>query len=578
MPSDLEVFISYSHCDVDWLKSLKVVLKPLERESQLISWCDQQIEAGEDIDKKALGHLDTAKIILLLVSPDFLASDYCYSIEMKGAMEKHAKGAARVIPVILRHCDWKGTDLGRLKAVPKDGKPVSTWADRDEAFMDIINELRRSLSSISTAAELEMASHSARILPMVESRGVLSHQALPEGKAPLRFSAVSDPVRIRNEGMTELVGDIFIHCTYDGTTTPQQPLGFGLKISFGTNVTSRSYSRSGSRPVIGGDPVLFEVGRPSAPAFISCSKVERNLVVFDHIVLDYLQPGEKRIFRVSNIRCNASGLGSGLLGPDDTSIHQVVAAVSITGHEFPTQVVATLANGLRFQVMPADRSGKNGFAVHALEPMPLQRIASLRFIEGFPNAFKSRLVSNGNTWAVGKAGKVYFSESCPFGPIVQFPDGRVISTGLADYGTRFQAHFTNIPVGIRLYASSTQVGGSISAYFVGNESSVKTTATMIIDGVVVHELSLQDGLAMAVWEVDSMPDRGWLAGEAYSEFAIFCGYEGPPLLGTGNVGGSIAPSPSPSHFTASAGATSNDFLPLPRFMDTSTAHPLLRVL
>ena len=390
VPSNLEVFISYSHCDVDWLKSLKVVLKPLERESQLISWCDRQIEAGEDIDKKALDHLDTAKIILLLVSPDFLASDYCYSIEMKGAMEKHAKGAARVIPVILRHCDWKGTDVGRLKAVPKDGKPVSTWADRDEAFMDIINELRRSLSSISTATELEMTSHSARTLAMVESRGVLGHKALPEGQDPLRFSAVSDPVRIRNEGMTELVGDIFIQCTYDGTTIPQQPLGFGLKISFGTNVTSRSYSsRSGSRPVIGGDPVLFEVGRPSAPAFITCSKVEA---------------------------------------------------------------------------------------------------------------------------------------------------------------------------------------------FVGHESSVKTTASVIIDGVVVQELSLQDGLAMAVWEVDGMPDRGWLAGEAYSEFAIFCGCDGPLLPGTGKVGGSLAPSPSPSHFTASAGTTSNDVLPLPRFMDTSTAHPLLRVL
>ncbi len=504
---------------------------------------------------------------------------------MKHAMERHRTGEARVIPIILRPCDWPGMPFGRLKAVPKDGRPVSRWDDPDEAFMDVVGEIRRAIASISKSDVVPPAQSDKRSQSDTQGSGLPAGKNLagrPEERPPLRFSVFSDPVRVRGEGTTELVGDIFLECTYDGPTAPSQPLGFSLKISVGTNITSRSYSSS-SRPSIGGDPVLLEVGRAGAPAFLFCTSVKANKAAFDHIQLDYIQPGEKRVFRVTNIRCNASGLGWGVpVEAGFESAPQILAAISISGAGVTTHVLATIDRGLKFQVIPSDRSGAAGFAAYRSQSLPAQRIASIRFIEGFPNAFKSRVVSNGNNWSIGKAGKVYHSESCVLAPVVGFFDGRVISTGLADYGTRLQASFTNISDGIKLYVSCAQVRSPISAHLVTSESSVAAT-NEVIDGVEVREVSFSDMTTIVVWEVDSVPDRGWSTGEAYTEFGVYCGYEsrvsvGLPLLGTSLVCGHFAPVPSPRHFSAAAGFSSSDALPIPRFMNASIMQSLMRVL
>jgi hypothetical protein len=84
-------------------------------------------------------------VILLLVSKSFLASEYCYSKEMTRAMERHANGEARVIPIILKPCDWTGTPFAKLQALPANAKPISTWSDADEAYMDVVTKLRRVL-------------------------------------------------------------------------------------------------------------------------------------------------------------------------------------------------------------------------------------------------------------------------------------------------------------------------------------------------------------------------------------------------------------------------------------------------
>lgn len=89
----------------------------------ITTWHDRRIAPGEDLHGQIDDHLNTADIVLLLVT-DFLASDYCYDVEMNRAMERHERGEARVIPVILRPCDWHGAPFGRLLAVPPDGKPV----------------------------------------------------------------------------------------------------------------------------------------------------------------------------------------------------------------------------------------------------------------------------------------------------------------------------------------------------------------------------------------------------------------------------------------------------------------------
>lgn len=95
-------------------------------------------------------HLETAKIILLLVSADFMASNYCNEVELKRAMERHESGKARVIPIILRAVDWHHAPFGKLQAVPKDGRPVTSWSDPDEAFLDIARGIRAVAEELAT--------------------------------------------------------------------------------------------------------------------------------------------------------------------------------------------------------------------------------------------------------------------------------------------------------------------------------------------------------------------------------------------------------------------------------------------
>ncbi|MBI3799981.1 MAG: toll/interleukin-1 receptor domain-containing protein, partial [Deltaproteobacteria bacterium] len=102
-------------------------LKILERNGVITSWHDRKIPAGEEWKSAIDANFQCAEVILLLVSADFIASDYCYEIEMKGALERHEKGEARVVPIIVRPCRWQTAPFGRLQALPKDGKPMTSW-------------------------------------------------------------------------------------------------------------------------------------------------------------------------------------------------------------------------------------------------------------------------------------------------------------------------------------------------------------------------------------------------------------------------------------------------------------------
>lgn len=101
-------------------------------------WSDHRIVAGEDLNAHIDAALESADVIALLVSSDFMASDYCYGIEMKRAMERHAAGEATVLPVMLRPCDVKGAPFAKLKMVPTDARAVTKWANQDEAFLDVV--------------------------------------------------------------------------------------------------------------------------------------------------------------------------------------------------------------------------------------------------------------------------------------------------------------------------------------------------------------------------------------------------------------------------------------------------------
>ena len=139
------LFFSYSHKDEALRDELEVHLAMLKREGVIEAWHDRQIPAGDEFDNSISEQLESADVILLLVSPDFLASRYCYDVEVRRAMERHASSSARVIPVILRTSDWHGAPFAKLLAAPKDGKPVTKWPDRDEAFVDVVRQIRAAL-------------------------------------------------------------------------------------------------------------------------------------------------------------------------------------------------------------------------------------------------------------------------------------------------------------------------------------------------------------------------------------------------------------------------------------------------
>jgi hypothetical protein len=150
MPS---VFFSYSHADETLRDQLEKQLAMLKRQGVIETWHDRRIGAGENIHTSIDDHINTDDIILLLVSSDFIASDYCYNIEMRRAMERHEAGEAIVIPVILRACDWHSAPFGSLNAVPRDGKPITQWTDIDDAMLQVAKAVREASSRTSRSGE-----------------------------------------------------------------------------------------------------------------------------------------------------------------------------------------------------------------------------------------------------------------------------------------------------------------------------------------------------------------------------------------------------------------------------------------
>jgi hypothetical protein len=143
-----EVFISYSHKDEELLERLEVHLNVLKRQNIITLWHGRKIFPGDEWEEEIDKHLNTAQIILLLVSADFIASDYCYGVEFKRAMERNELEAARVIPVILSPSNWRDTPLGKLNALPKGAKPVVKWPNIDDAFVSVIDGIKEAVKTL----------------------------------------------------------------------------------------------------------------------------------------------------------------------------------------------------------------------------------------------------------------------------------------------------------------------------------------------------------------------------------------------------------------------------------------------
>ena len=142
------LFFSYSHKDEELRNELEVHLSMLKRQGLIRAWHDRRIGAGNDIHSNISAELENADIILLIISANFLASDYCYDKEMIRALEKDKEGSARVIPVILHPCDWTSSPFGSLRATPIDGKPVSMFANQAEALTQIAKDIRSAVEEM----------------------------------------------------------------------------------------------------------------------------------------------------------------------------------------------------------------------------------------------------------------------------------------------------------------------------------------------------------------------------------------------------------------------------------------------
>ena len=170
MPKPVEVFISYSHKDEKLKDRLVEHLSLLKRQGYINVWHDRVIKAGQNWSSAIDTALDNSELVLCLVSPSFIGSDYCYGVEMQRALDNHRTGQTTVIPIILRPVDWTHSPLGDLQALPAGGRPVVDWETRDQAFYEISSSIRSMLepkSKPDLAAIREPASKNVSICRVV---------------------------------------------------------------------------------------------------------------------------------------------------------------------------------------------------------------------------------------------------------------------------------------------------------------------------------------------------------------------------------------------------------------------------
>lgn len=146
-PKQVEIFLSYSHQDAElkdhFLNHMAILGRG--RADRAIVWHDLDIRAGDNWRQGIGTHLQTADIIILLISASFIASDYCYSNEMVAAMVRHDRGEAKVVPIIVKPAVWHDAPFHKLQALPHNAKPVNTWPNEDLAWVDVVNEIKRIL-------------------------------------------------------------------------------------------------------------------------------------------------------------------------------------------------------------------------------------------------------------------------------------------------------------------------------------------------------------------------------------------------------------------------------------------------
>lgn len=146
----MKAFISYSHNDNNYLDQLHKHLAQLRRDNVLTDWTDNDILPGSAIDDQVIASLRSSDLFLAILTPDYINSGYCYEKEFKLAQELQKSGDLTIVPVIAEPCDWLSTPFQQFKALPKDGKPITDWNNKNTAFLDVVQALRKLIAGSNT--------------------------------------------------------------------------------------------------------------------------------------------------------------------------------------------------------------------------------------------------------------------------------------------------------------------------------------------------------------------------------------------------------------------------------------------
>jgi tetratricopeptide (TPR) repeat protein len=151
----IKLFFSYARKDKPLRDELEIHLSWLKRRYQLTNWHDREILPGEEWEQAIDKNINTANLIILLISPDFMASDYCFGKEMRRALERHKEGTCRVIPIILRPTYWEDAPFSSIQLLPTNAKPITSWPNQDEAFQDVVTAISRTIKDLIKEEWLE---------------------------------------------------------------------------------------------------------------------------------------------------------------------------------------------------------------------------------------------------------------------------------------------------------------------------------------------------------------------------------------------------------------------------------------
>lgn len=218
---------SYSHADEALRNELEKHLSPLKRMGKIITWHDRRIVPGQEFEHQIDHYFSQADIILLLVSSDFIASDYCYQVEMTNALERHNRGEAVVIPVILRECAWKMLPFGRILAATVDGKPIDKFASHDEGYVQVVDAVSRAIANLEAKKPHQATQISSPVSanPTFQAIETVFAPRSSNLSLPKRFTDL-DKDRARREGFE------YVARYFEGSLAELKKRHAGLEVDF----------------------------------------------------------------------------------------------------------------------------------------------------------------------------------------------------------------------------------------------------------------------------------------------------------------------------------------------------------